>query len=457
MLLGIMVIAQSNAQIIITGVLKNPEGADYDGGKGYEWVQFMATEDITNATNYCIVLARNSNNTNTGWINPTTTTSYKIKIPNLTAAKGTYFYLVGVDPKFTGASSAVFPNTVNIIQFDQSVAGADGQGAAVTSDTGFFPSSNPFGIAVFDTQSPTSTTRPIDAIFAGETTASPSSGGYKLYVDNPTPPAGYTVPTYNSGSDALYFDVDNADGNSLYLAAANTGSRFYKFLGIYNTVAKKWTTVRSIGTYTMSADAEANTTTILNNLENNTTLDETPLPIQLSSFTAKANHQGVQLNWSTASEKDNSYFQVWRKVGSNANFEAIGNKIQGAGNSSTTQKYQFIDTKPVVGANYYKLQQVDNNGTDSYSKEVVAYASLANAGVVINYAGGKLNLVFEAKNSGLANVAVFDVNGRKVIAQTLAVTVGTNSTATTLDLQKGIYVVRLVLEDNNLSQKIVVQ
>lgn len=186
-------------------------------------------------------------------------------------------------------------------------------------------------------------------------------------------------------------------------------------------------------------------------------LQITVLPITLSSFTAKATNQGIQLNWSTASEKDNSHFQVWRKAGNNATFEAIGNKIQGAGNSSTTQKYQFVDTKPVVGANYYKLQQVDNNGADSYSKEVVAYAGLANAGVAINYAGGKLNLVFEAKNSGSASVAVFDVNGRKVLTNDVAVVAGANQITTTLSLAKGVYVVKLALDGSTTTQKIVVQ
>lgn len=185
-------------------------------------------------------------------------------------------------------------------------------------------------------------------------------------------------------------------------------------------------------------------------------LQITVLPITLSSFTAKATNQGIQLNWSTASEKDNSHFQVWRKAGNNATFEAIGNKIQGAGNSSTTQKYQFVDTKPVVGANYYKLQQVDNNGADSYGKEVVAYAGLANAGAAINYAGGKLNLVFEAKNSGSASVAVFDVNGRKVLANDLAVVAGANQVATALSLAKGVYVVKLALDGSTATQKIVV-
>lgn len=450
MLLGTMVIVQSNAQIIITGAMQNPAGDDYIAtnpvpgsapfGNGYEYVQFMATEDITNATNFSIILTRNSASSATGWVNASNTNSYKVNIPSLTAAKGTFFYLIGMDPKFNGAASVVFTGTANIIQFDQSVAGADGQGNAATSATAFFPDANPSGIAVFNTQSPTATTRPIDAIFFGAASRPP-------YLANQSPY--YTVPTYDSGDDALYFDEDNTDGNSLYLTATGVEGRFYKFVGVYNTDTQKWTTTRVIGTNTNP--------TSLSNLESSSTaLTNNVLPIQLSAFSAKSSNQGIQLSWSTASEKDNNYFQVWRKAGNNVAFEAVGDKIQGAGNSSTTQKYSFLDSKPGTGANYYKLQQVDNNGADFYSKEVVAYAGLANAGAAINYADGKLNLAFEAKNNGSASVVVFDINGRKVSASSIATIAGVNEVATALSLAKGVYVVKLALDGSTATQKIVV-
>ncbi len=85
-----------------------------------------------------------------------------------------------------------------------------------------------------------------------------------------------------------------------------------------------------------------------------------PLPIKLLSFDAVPEEREVDLTWVTASEINNEYFTVEKSIDGN-NFYPIGTK-PGAGNSSVTLSYSFVDPKPAPGISYYKLKQTDFDG-----------------------------------------------------------------------------------------------
>jgi hypothetical protein len=90
-----------------------------------------------------------------------------------------------------------------------------------------------------------------------------------------------------------------------------------------------------------------------------------PLPVELLMFSAAKSDDGVNLNWSTASEKNNDYFEVQRSS-DGYTFSTIS-KINGAGNSNTYLHYHTMDRKPISGLNYYRLKQVDYDGSFQYS------------------------------------------------------------------------------------------
>ncbi|MCJ8165547.1 GDSL-type esterase/lipase family protein [Pontibacter sp. E15-1] len=95
----------------------------------------------------------------------------------------------------------------------------------------------------------------------------------------------------------------------------------------------------------------------------------TTLPVSLTAFTAVVASSGiVQLAWQTASEKNNAYFEVQRAI-SGTDFIPIGH-IKGAGNTQTFQAYHFADTVASAGDLYYRLLQVDEDGTRAFSKIV---------------------------------------------------------------------------------------
>lgn len=94
-----------------------------------------------------------------------------------------------------------------------------------------------------------------------------------------------------------------------------------------------------------------------------------PLPIELLSFNATKNfNNGVDLNWSTASETSNDFFTIERSKDGDV-FEKIMD-VKGAGNSTNTLNYKTVDNEPLAGTSYYRLKQTDFDGKYKYSKLV---------------------------------------------------------------------------------------
>ena len=89
------------------------------------------------------------------------------------------------------------------------------------------------------------------------------------------------------------------------------------------------------------------------------------LPVELSSFTLSASEGAVALNWTTATETNNFGFEIQRK--SEGDFSTIG-FVEGHGNSNSKKIYSFIDSELNLAGNYYyRLKQIDNDGTFQYS------------------------------------------------------------------------------------------
>ncbi len=94
-----------------------------------------------------------------------------------------------------------------------------------------------------------------------------------------------------------------------------------------------------------------------------------PVPVELTSFTAQANGNSVQLNWETATEVNNYGFEIERQQSENGTlnteWETIG-FVQGHGNSNSPKSYEFIDENAPVGNLKYRLKQIDTDGTYEY-------------------------------------------------------------------------------------------
>ncbi|WP_051359658.1 T9SS type A sorting domain-containing protein [Adhaeribacter aquaticus] len=98
----------------------------------------------------------------------------------------------------------------------------------------------------------------------------------------------------------------------------------------------------------------------------------TPLPVTLISFTGAYQNQAVALKWVTASEENNSHFEVERSA-DGENFTAVG-KVAGKGTTNQVQTYTFTDRAVQAQTYYYRLKQEDIDGKTAYSKIIAVKA-----------------------------------------------------------------------------------
>ncbi len=104
----------------------------------------------------------------------------------------------------------------------------------------------------------------------------------------------------------------------------------------------------------------------------------TSIPVELTSFTASVVEGNVVLNWITATELNNSGFEIERqktKDEKSEEWESIG-FVNGNGTSTSVHSYSFVDKNTNEGKSYYRLKQIDFDGSFDYSKTVEVDLSL---------------------------------------------------------------------------------
>lgn len=108
----------------------------------------------------------------------------------------------------------------------------------------------------------------------------------------------------------------------------------------------------------------------------NFTIADNPIPVELVSFSAEVHKTDVLLKWETATELNNSGFEIERSIDKEV-FSVVG-FIKGAGNSTEPINYSYLDKSLEPGLYYYRLKQVDYNGEYEYSNftEIVIEAPL---------------------------------------------------------------------------------
>jgi len=100
-----------------------------------------------------------------------------------------------------------------------------------------------------------------------------------------------------------------------------------------------------------------------------------PVPVELTSFTANYNNNTAQLKWSTATELNNMTFEIQRSTAGSA-FITIG-FIEGTGTTTESNNYSYTDRTISPSTIYsYRLKQIDFDGTYAYSNLVNLGASL---------------------------------------------------------------------------------
>ncbi len=170
-----------------------------------------------------------------------------------------------------------------------------------------------------------------------------------------------------------------------------------------------------------------------------------PAPVELISFDARLQNEGqVKLQWVTESENDNAYFTLERST-NGISYERI-QQVPSLG-QNTGGAYQWLDTRPLSGVNYYMLSQTDFDGSLQHLGIRAVTVGKNERLLRVNPNPIKdENLLFEVdvERNFDGVLELRDTDGRRVLSTTLALENGTQQVAQLLGkIPAGIYLLRL--------------
>ncbi|MEN0048816.1 MAG: T9SS type A sorting domain-containing protein [Bacteroidota bacterium] len=139
------------------------------------------------------------------------------------------------------------------------------------------------------------------------------------------------------------------------------------------------------------------------------------LPVEWLSFKAKqVNESSALLEWATATETNASHYEVEHATNVK-DFKPIS-KVKAAGNSLSTQHYEFFHLDVQQGINYYRIKQIDLDGTYEYTPvEAVIFDSKKKLGLSIfpNPTNGWVNILIQTEAS-YTTLKISDARGKTI-------------------------------------------
>ncbi len=177
-----------------------------------------------------------------------------------------------------------------------------------------------------------------------------------------------------------------------------------------------------------------------------------PLSVKYYSFDASVSDNVVTCSWITEEEINNNYFELERSF-DGVNYSTTGMIFAAENNTGALQSYQYKDKATALKNKYivyYRIKQVNKDGSASYSKVVTVKLKSGPANVLQispNPFIENLTLKIQCAESGNAITKIINANGQTVVSTQTKVNKGTNKVQITNlnGLSKGMYVVQVVI------------
>ena len=173
----------------------------------------------------------------------------------------------------------------------------------------------------------------------------------------------------------------------------------------------------------------------------------TVLPVDLVSFNAAKDNDKVLLSWNSENEINLQRYDVERSSDGRT-FTKI-NEVKAKGNSTNT--YNITDAAPLSGLNYYRLKIIDKDGTFRYS--IILKADFSKKYLVSVLPNPAHDYIIINGANKFKRVQLIDMNG-KIIKQ---FTVNSNNRYTTTGIPQGVYLLQLINDDEQQTEKIIIQ
>ena len=169
--------------------------------------------------------------------------------------------------------------------------------------------------------------------------------------------------------------------------------------------------------------------------------------VKYGNFTGKLlSNQTVQLDWEAYTDLQHDYFEVEKASVKNSQFVSIA-KI------NTMPPYRAFDLNPEEGMNYYRIKQVDKNGSTTYSNIVKIAVNPDRSSLVMypNPVKDQLNIRFNSNLREKYTVQLSDIRGRLIQEQNIVATQG--NTAMKIDVDKlnpQLYIIKIINGNNEV-------
>lgn len=261
-------------------------------------------------------------------------------------------------------------------------------------------------------------------------------------------PAYWILYRYGNGTTAstdLQFDLPAGNLNS------NVNAADLKLFSRARVDVTGWTLANNSATSAIFSTQTVNFAQTQSIYGNQVMLgaNNNPLPVELLSINAKANKLDAIVRWSTASEYNNRGFAIERSF-DGTSFTEI-DFVKGAGNSKSTLQYSYqdVDVFTKTQVVYYRLKQVDMDGSYTYSEIVSVKQTASNIEQVAVYPNpivSDVTVELETLTAGKAEIMITDITGKVIDKTTVEVNQGFNKYTLnqTQQLTHGLYMISIV-------------